>query len=503
MPKTPKNPITAEWAVEGNETAIGDVIATGATYADVKWRGSGRVMRVRYRDPHGVTFTEAPAEEAEPNGDHNMSKRAITFPKTGDNQWTNHETGAVIIRTYGPTPYRAYRVTQTGSLIGIEVNRRTLTQAKDDATFWIVNTGRFALAEAQTEAIAEHLDVIEREASEVGALGRTVLLISSSVATLETKAPGWYGLVLEDLGRVQSAIARRKATLANPPKLAWTDEGSVRESVRVGMDTYTVAWRSDGAVVHRNGEIISSGWSSRDAAKASVEKRVVEQAPAETPSLRVGQRPLLCLRTDGRHVGHMRQARLDSGDLDPECRDESLSVIDPDVEGTCTAVSFGLPHEFEYRPLEVKAAIAANNGDDEFERCGAYANDPAHTKPTPASTEDDNEEVVHFWPDTDPSLPTGCDIDIMRTPYTSGSPVPAEVSCAACKASEAFRAASAAVPAEEGLTLSADEVALLRAVIAEVTTKTLSAAGVDVGDADALWSRLRAGDRARLVPGPY
>lgn len=56
MEKPRKAPKTAEWAVAGESTAIGDVVATGTTYADVKWRGSGRVQRIRYRDPKGVTF---------------------------------------------------------------------------------------------------------------------------------------------------------------------------------------------------------------------------------------------------------------------------------------------------------------------------------------------------------------------------------------------------------------------------------------------------------------
>lgn len=56
MPKTPKNPKTAEWTDAG-ETFVADVVATGKTYADVKWRESGRVQRVRYRDNKtGVTF---------------------------------------------------------------------------------------------------------------------------------------------------------------------------------------------------------------------------------------------------------------------------------------------------------------------------------------------------------------------------------------------------------------------------------------------------------------
>ncbi len=53
--KTPENPRIAEWT-DGEVTLTADVIATGKTYADVKWRESGRVQRVRYRDPKGITL---------------------------------------------------------------------------------------------------------------------------------------------------------------------------------------------------------------------------------------------------------------------------------------------------------------------------------------------------------------------------------------------------------------------------------------------------------------
>lgn len=37
---------------------IGDVVKVGKTYADVAWRG-GRVERIRFREPHRVTFKPA------------------------------------------------------------------------------------------------------------------------------------------------------------------------------------------------------------------------------------------------------------------------------------------------------------------------------------------------------------------------------------------------------------------------------------------------------------
>jgi hypothetical protein len=46
-----------EWGDIAGTVLIGDVVKTGKTYADVKWRESGRVERVRYRDARGVRFT--------------------------------------------------------------------------------------------------------------------------------------------------------------------------------------------------------------------------------------------------------------------------------------------------------------------------------------------------------------------------------------------------------------------------------------------------------------
>ena len=60
--KTPEAPKTAkficppEWGTEAGEVITGDVIASGKTYADVKWHESGRVERIRFRDARSVTF---------------------------------------------------------------------------------------------------------------------------------------------------------------------------------------------------------------------------------------------------------------------------------------------------------------------------------------------------------------------------------------------------------------------------------------------------------------
>ena len=43
---------------EAEDVVLGDVVKVGKTYADVAWRG-GRVERIRFRKPNGVTFRPA------------------------------------------------------------------------------------------------------------------------------------------------------------------------------------------------------------------------------------------------------------------------------------------------------------------------------------------------------------------------------------------------------------------------------------------------------------
>lgn len=92
----------------------------------------------------------------------------------------------------------------------------------------------------------------------------------------------------------------------------------------------------------------------------------------------------ICLRVDGLHVGHMSA-------VGTECREEQHAVIDSDVEGTCTkAYDWTTPHPFECDQASVKQAIAADtDGDDEYERCGAYANDPVHNSISPSVAHQD------------------------------------------------------------------------------------------------------------------
>jgi hypothetical protein len=56
-PKTATYTCPPEWGTEAGTVLVGDVVETGKTYADVKWRESGRVERIRYRDARDVRFT--------------------------------------------------------------------------------------------------------------------------------------------------------------------------------------------------------------------------------------------------------------------------------------------------------------------------------------------------------------------------------------------------------------------------------------------------------------
>lgn len=98
-------------------------------------------------------YVEAVAEHAarvarEPG----TTERAITFPKTGDGEWTNSETGVKVTR-YGKG-YRAFRPADTSTgYIGICAEVRTLAQAKDEAAYYVRNVARPAIAKACAEAL--------------------------------------------------------------------------------------------------------------------------------------------------------------------------------------------------------------------------------------------------------------------------------------------------------------------------------------------------------------
>lgn len=78
--------------------------------------------------------------------------RAITFPKTSDGVWTNSETGVKIER-YGQG-YRAFRPADTSDgYIGICCEVRTLADARDEASRYVANAARFAIAKAHDEAL--------------------------------------------------------------------------------------------------------------------------------------------------------------------------------------------------------------------------------------------------------------------------------------------------------------------------------------------------------------
>lgn len=44
------------WGKDAGRVLTGDVVQLGKTYADVQWRESGRVERVRFRDARGVVL---------------------------------------------------------------------------------------------------------------------------------------------------------------------------------------------------------------------------------------------------------------------------------------------------------------------------------------------------------------------------------------------------------------------------------------------------------------
>lgn len=53
--------------------------------------------------------------------------------------------------------------------------------------------------------------------------------------------------------------------------------------------------------------------------------------------------------------------------------------------------------------------------------------------------DDGNEETIHYMPENGDSERALCGLNIMRTPYTYASPVPAEVDCKACRVAMAKR----------------------------------------------------------------
>lgn len=465
-----------------------------------------------------------------------MTTRAITFPKAGDDTWTNSETGIQITRDLVDGGIRY--VVRAADGMKLASKTRLIAAIAVGKDFGEVVRGQ--IADAYDEALAEHVARAELAAKAVD-------------------APTW-----------RARAAKRMLGYGDMPADSATD----RTFWRTGVLAY----------VRRQEEITTEVRSRRGGTEAGAREQTAEQPPAEDVNLSgIKAFDSLCLRADGPHIPHMAA-------ISPECRDVNESVIDPDVEGTCTAVIYGLPHAFEYDPAEVKASITGNDGYDEYERCGRYRSDSVHTveageeaegarvlakrwadvteasgglhpedrveltplgaeavasgprfpkgtpeyeayrkeltaelgkfacgedpypyvkSPSPESGagESSAEDLIHHWDGT--RAPSDCGVDVFTTPYTFGSPAWTDVTCGAClphrpaddtKTPAEMVAAGEARPfmwADDAgsMTFSAAEVRILKAAVARLSSETLARKGIGQGEADALWKRLRSAGR--------
>lgn len=89
-----------------------------------------------------------------------MTERPITFPKTGENTWTNHETGVQIVKLSRFYQVRMPMLNPVGWQHA--AYRRTLTKARSVAISFVAIKARPGMASAYAEALTEHIDRAEQ-----------------------------------------------------------------------------------------------------------------------------------------------------------------------------------------------------------------------------------------------------------------------------------------------------------------------------------------------------
>lgn len=101
-----------------------------------------------------VSREQFDAAIAEADAAPTKAARPITFPKNADGEWVNSETGVKVVR-HGKG-YRAFRPADTSTgYIGVCAEVPTLARARAEATFYVRNSARPAIAAAYAAAVAE------------------------------------------------------------------------------------------------------------------------------------------------------------------------------------------------------------------------------------------------------------------------------------------------------------------------------------------------------------
>ena len=260
----------------------------------------------------------------------------------------------------------------SGGYVGICRTVRTLAEARHEATRYVADAARAEIARAYVEAVTEH---VERAAVKAEAAG----------------APTW-----------RADTARRM--------IGYTTQGNSGQWIA--------------SVINQVRQI--EMWTAEYSAQSNGARMTTGHAPTG-----------LCLRTTRAHVGHMKAVTV-------ECRETDEDYAAAVTAGqTCTSITIDDSHPFEHQPAEVAAVMRGNSGYDEWERCAKTRDHEVHQPPASAeryaAEAPAADELVHYWPAADGSSTdkqygelAACGVDIMRTPYTFGSPKWDEVTCGQC-----------------------------------------------------------------------
>jgi hypothetical protein len=246
-----------------------------------------------------------------------MSERPITFPKTDDGEWTNHETGVQIVKRHPVQGgYKVWAPDITGEL-RVRVTG-SLADARTEATRHIQDVARPTVAAAYVEAVAEHIERAEREAlradsstSRPDAARREAQAGNMDMALMQVR-------LMEDF---TLDAARRAKVAERAPQLSVGDLVVFTDPEGTGIDTDTV-WR------------IEEAWDLH------TERPYAELVGYAFPSM---------------------QSASYFDRLAPAPRCTAMHKVD-------------LPHEFSDAPLSDLAC----KDDDEWYRCGKLRTDDVH-----------------------------------------------------------------------------------------------------------------------------
>lgn len=355
-----------------------------------------------------------------------MSKLpAITFPKTADGVWTNHETG-VRVERYGKG-YRAFRPADvTTGYIGIKQEKRTLAEARDDAAYYVRNVAQRAIAEAVAEAVAERGTTDIDQAAGEDQVDTWLARHESTPATQWSRA--------EDARQADHAEALQ------------IDKGYPSGQARAWRErVYSKAVELDAANVHMG--------NAHDA--------LIDELHAEALRIR-NERMVGYFNARVLEVGDIQLA-LDSVHMEALAEDsyreseaalavraaEHADWVTQSIERAakqevadraCTACAGTGSHHFEFTSAEHQLRTSGDWGTEGLQWCGEKRDAEVHQPPAEwvPEREQTADDIVHYWPGAAPgpaefvSDHSNCGVNIVTTPYTFGSSVWDEVTCGQC-----------------------------------------------------------------------